>query len=121
LSREGKEMKKVLSVFLAMSILVTFQINCVYSQNSCLQCELEYSGKLTGQQRAALLTNIKVAEQNSNISSAEGNSLRNLINLDYGYPELLNDYIYQYKRRGRSMDEFMSDVYSGKIPDPPKK
>lgn len=94
-------------------------LNCAYAQTTPppenTAPDTEYSG-MSGQERAMLLRAIQVAEHSKNITATEGNCLRNLIELGKGYPEMLKNYIYDYKRKGRSMDDFMRDVYNGKLP-----
>jgi hypothetical protein len=71
---------------------------------------------MTGQERAGLVRSIQVSVQAKTISGEEANALNNLIALDKGYPQLLQDYVQKYKKAGKTLDEFYNDVYTDKVP-----
>ena len=65
---------------------------------------------LTGQQKAMLKRAIQVAQQGGHIDGKEAASLNKLIDEGYGYITLLKDYIVDFKRNGKSMDDFVNYV-----------
>jgi hypothetical protein len=99
-----------------MVMIVTFTLvpGCFAAQHPT--DDREQAPQLSGQERAGLITAIKVARQAGEITVPEEQMLYFLIEKGYGYPQMLRDYIKEYKRKGHSMDEFIQDLYNGKLP-----
>jgi len=107
-------MKKLVTCLMLIAILFTALPSCLHAgQNTTDDRE---QSQMSGQERAGLITAIKVTRQAGKITGAEENILLALINQDKGYPTMLRDYMQDYKAKGRSMDEFVADIYAGKLP-----
>lgn len=104
-------MKVVISI-LAAIILLSCATNCLVAQQDYNPAAQEQSMK--GQDRAMLIRAIQVAVQQNKISQAEAKILYQLVEDGLGYPELLQDYIKNYKRRNKSIEQFNYDIRTKK-------
>ena len=70
---------------------------------------------MSGQERAGLVRAIEQRKNVGQITGEEANGLISLVNLDKGYTGMLKDYMTLYKAKGKSVDDFMGDLYGGKV------
>ena len=107
-------MKKLVTCLILVAIMFTALPSCLHAgQNTTDDRE---QSQMSGQERAGLITAIKVTRQAGHITVPEEQMLYFLIEKDKGYPTMLRDYMQDYKSKGRTMDEFIADIYSGKLP-----
>ena len=107
-------MKRLVIFALLLTIAFTVVPSCYAS--TAHKTDDREQAQMNGQDRAGLVRAIQLAKHYNYITGAEEKMLYFLIDNGYGYPEMLRDYIKEYKRKGRSMDDFIQDLYSGKLP-----
>lgn len=71
---------------------------------------------LSGEERAHLVTVIKVEHQEGRLNGHEKNILLAIIDQGKAWPEMVDVYQKKYKQMKKSIEEFVNDVNQGKLP-----
>jgi len=109
----NKKAKRAMAIMIAAGVIGGVMPSFARAETPKEHSKIELA--MSGQERAGLVRAIEQRKNVGQITGEEANGLISLVNLDKGYTGMLKDYMTLYKAKGKSVDDFMGDLYGGKV------